>query len=137
MKFSIKPAYSLSFIAIATMLIFNACKKDCPAPVVPLDLAGSTWIDSANVSGIPYKPFTIVFNADGTAAVTFQGFSAFPGTWSKTPNSSVVYIFFDENATTRWKGQGTLNATNTKIEAGTLTRLTPSTINGTFRVTKQ
>jgi hypothetical protein len=129
----------LLFIAVLFTAVFVSCKKkDCPVLVPPVDLNGTTFKGSAIISGtITYNPFTIIFGNDGTCTVTFQGFPPFPGSWSKSPNSSIVYLFFDETATTRWKGQATLNATNNKLEGGTLTRVTPSLISGTFTVDKQ
>jgi hypothetical protein len=119
-------------------LAFASCKKeDCPVNTPPVDLSGTTFKGSAVVGGITYNPFTIVFSSDGSCTVTFQGFPAFPGNWSKSPTSSIVYLFFTESATNSWKGQGTLNTANNKLEAGTLTRITPSAISGTFTADKQ
>jgi hypothetical protein len=115
--------------------IFSCKKEDCPAPSP--DLSGTTWKGSAVVNSATYNPFTLVFNTDGTATVTFQGFPPFSGSWSKTPNANAVNFFFDESATSKWKGTGTLNSTQNKLESGTLTRTAPSVITGTFTVDKQ
>ena len=123
--------FGLSVLLAGSMV---ACKKDAAPPV---DLGGTTWSDSANVSGIAYKPFTIVFKKDGTATVTFNGYSAFAGSWNKPPNSDSVYIFFDESYTTKWKAKGVLTSSNTKIEGGVLTRVTPDALTGTFQISKQ
>jgi|ANMQ01.1.fsa_nt_gi hypothetical protein len=113
--------------------IVGACSKDCDAPI---DLSNTTWEDTAVINGIRYDPFKLQLNSNGSAVITIGGFSPFNGSWSKTPNSNVVYFFFDESATNKWKGEGTLNAANTEI-TGTVTRTAPSVLNGTFRVIKQ
>jgi hypothetical protein len=125
-------------VVLLLIVTVTSCKKECPAPPAPpVDLGGTTWKGSAVVNTITYNPFTIILNADGTASVQFQGFSAFPGSWSKTPNSTTVNLFFNESATNTWKGSGTLNAGNNKLESGTLTRTAPSVFNGTFTADKQ
>ena len=121
--------------AISVVLFISACSKDSDPP--PLNLGSTVWSDSAIINGIKYKPFTLDFKDDGTATVKFGGFSPMPGFWNKLPTSQVVNFYFTESATNTWKGQGTINSTNTKIESGILTRLTPSTISGTFVATKQ
>jgi hypothetical protein len=127
----------LFFTFIVLTAIFSSCKKEtCPVVEPPVNLSGTTFKGIAIISGITYNPFTIVFSADGTCTVTFQGYPAFPGTWNKTPSSSVVYLFFTESPTNSWKGQGTLNSTNNKLEGGTLTRTTPTVITGTFTADK-
>ncbi len=119
------------------ILIITGCKKEeCPTPETPVNLSGTTFKGSAVINTINYNPFTLLFSADGSASITI-GTQSFTGSWSKTPNSSVVYFFFDESSTTKWKGQATLNAANNKLEAGTLTRTAPSTFNGTFTADKQ
>jgi hypothetical protein len=131
--------YFGTLAALATFMAITlvaACSKDKEAPPPP-NLGNTTWKDSAIINGIKYKPFTVQFNEDGTAQVTFAGFSPFKGFWNKLPTSAVVNIYFTESATNTWKGRGTLSTDNTKIESGTLERLTPSTITGTFVVTKQ
>jgi hypothetical protein len=127
----------LLFPLLFLVTVMSACKKDDPAPEPPVDLSGTTFKGTAVIGGISYDPFKLQFNANGTAVVTIGNFTPFPGQWNKTPNSSIVYFFFDENATTTWKGQGTLNSANNKLEGGTVTRLTPSTIAGTFTADKQ
>jgi hypothetical protein len=123
---------------LISFLIMCSCKKDDPTPVTPpVDLSGTSYKGKAVVGGINYDPFILSFVADGTCTVKIGTFSPFAGTWNKTPNSSIVYFFFTENATNSWKGQGTLNADNTKLEGGTVTRLTPSAIAGTFTADKQ
>ena len=139
MKLANKLILSVIVLTSFLMLTLPSCTKDAPAAAAtpaPLDLSGTTWRDSAIVNGITYKPYTMTFALDGTGTETFSGFPAFPGTWSKTPNSNTVYFYFVENASTTWKGQGNLSAGNTII-TGTLTRLTPSALSGTFRVIKQ
>ncbi|MFZ1528609.1 MAG: hypothetical protein WAT19_07660 [Ferruginibacter sp.] len=122
-------------LLLVSALLFFSCKKDDPAP--PVDLSGTTFKGTAVINSINYDPFTIKFNADGTATVTIGSFSPFPGSWNKTPNSSIVYFFFDESATNKWKGNGTLSTNNTKLENGTVTRTAPSVLNGTFTAEKQ
>jgi|GEM_PF-7008839 len=130
-----KRYYSLAVLAAFVAILFTtACSKDSDPPV---NLGNTTWSDSAIINGIKYKPFTLKFNNDGTAEVTFAGFSPFKGFWNKLPTNATVNFYFTESATNSWKGQGEVNSTNTKIENGTLTRLTPSTISGTFVATKQ
>jgi hypothetical protein len=130
-----KNIFLMLFVAA---IAFTSCKKeDCPTVTPPVDLSGNTFRGSAVVSGITYNPFTIVFSNDGTCSVTFQGLPTFSGSWSKSPTSSIVYFFFDETATSKWKGQATLNTANNKLEAGTLTRTAPSAITGTFTADKQ
>lgn len=127
----------LFFIAATMLFVLSSCKKDCPAPVVEYNLGGTTYKGTATAGAVNYDPFTIVFSANGTCTVTFQGFSPFPGTWNKAAGTQTVYIFFTESSTNTWKGQGTLSVANDKIESGTLTRLTPSAVSGTFTTTKQ
>ncbi len=124
-------------VLIIASAFFVSCKKDNPAPPPPVDLGGTNWKGSALVNSITYNPFTIVFNADGTGTVTFSGYAPFPGTWNKAPNSGIVYFFFTESATHKWKGQATLNAANNKLEGGVLTRTAPTVISGTFTTDKQ
>jgi hypothetical protein len=126
----------LMMLIIASAL-FISCKKDCPTPVPPVDMSGTTWKGPALVNPTTYNPFTLVFNADGTGTVTFTGFPAFPGSWNKAPDSGIVYFFFDESATNKWKGQATLNTANNKLEGGVLTRTAPTVISGTFTTDKQ
>ena len=119
--------------AIGTVLFITFCSKDIDPP--PENLGSTVWSDSAIISGIKYKPLILDFRDDGTATVKFGGLSPFPGFWNKLPTSQVVNFYFTESATNTWKGQGTVNGTT--LEGGTLTRLTPSTISGTFVATKQ
>lgn len=121
---------------LITLATFFSCKKDDPAPP-PVDLSGTNYKGTAVIGGINYNPFTLKFNADGSAIITIGNFSPFSGSWNKTPNSSTVYFFFDESSTNKWKGLATLNADNTKLEAGTVTRTAPTSITGTFTAVKQ
>jgi hypothetical protein len=117
---------------------FISCKKeDCPTPEQPVNLSGTTWAGTAVINTLNYDPFTLAFNSDGTATVKIGSFSPFNGSWNKTPNSNEVNFFFDESNTIKWKGKGTLNADKTKLESGTVTRITPSVYTGTFTVNKQ
>ena len=122
-------------LLLVSAVLFFSCKKDDPIP--PVDLSGTTFKGTAVIGTINYDPFTLIFNADGTAQVTIGSFAPFAGSWNKTPNSSMVYFFFNESPTLTWKGSATLSTNNTKLENGTVTRLTPSTINGTFTANKQ
>jgi hypothetical protein len=130
----------LFLFAFTIALFASSCKKtDCPVqvlPTPPVDLSGTSFSGPALVNGASYNPTKFIFSADGTCTVQFTGFPAFPGSWSKSPNSNVVYFFFDESATNKWKGQGTLNATNNKLESGTFTRTAPTVITGTFTADK-
>jgi hypothetical protein len=118
-------------------LAFASCKKtDCPVQTPPPDLSATIWTGPSAVNTIAYTMnFTLA--ADGTMTGSFTGGGTFPftGTWSKSPNSSLVYIFFTQAGNT-WKGQGTLNAASNKIEGGTLTQLTGGAFTGTFNVSK-
>lgn len=127
------------FLFAITLAIFaSSCKKtECPVPVEPVNLGGTIFSGSALIGAITYNPSVFSFFADGSFTVKLGTFSLLYGSWSKTPNSSIVYFFFEESSTTKWKGQGTLNATNNKLEGGTFTRVTPSTISGTFTADKQ
>jgi hypothetical protein len=127
----------LFLAAVIFTVLATSCKKNCPEVVLPVDLSGTTFKGAAVANGVPYDPFVIVFANDGTCTIKFGTFGTFTGSWNKSPNSSIVYLFFTESATNSWKGQATLNATNDKLEGGTLTRVTPSTLAGTFTVTKQ
>ncbi len=121
-----------------TIFIITGCKKEgCPTPEVPVNLCGATFKGAAVVGSINYSTFNLTFNADGSAAVTIGTYAPFPGSWNKTPNSSVVYFFFYESSTLKWKREATLNAANNKLEAGVVTRTVPSAINGTFTADKQ
>lgn len=115
------------------VLSLLACTKEADPPI---DLSGTTWSDSANIGGIPYKPFSVTFNGNGTAQVTIGSFAPFPGSWNKSVSSNQVYFFFDESTTLKWKGEGTLLLDKNQI-SGTVTRTAPSTINGTFTITKK
>jgi hypothetical protein len=121
-------------IAALCFIVINACKKDHEAPV---NLGGTTWSDSAKILTYVYKPFTVAFNQDGTATVTFSGYTPFVGTWNKPANSQTVYFFFEESATNKWKGEGTLNNSNTKIENGVISRTSGPALSGIFHLVKQ
>lgn len=129
MKSFIKPMLALVFLAI----IVVSCSKDADPPI---DLSATNWEDSAVINSIVYKPFKIAFNANGTAQVTIGSFAPFQGSWNKSVSSNQVYFFFDENNTTKWKGEGALIPDKNTI-TGTLTRTTPSVFNGTFHVMKK
>jgi hypothetical protein len=124
-------------LPLLLLVLMVSCKKDVPAPEPPVDLSGTTFKGKALINTIAYDPFKLVFNADATASITIGSFAPFAGSWNKTPNSAVVYFFFSESPTITWKGQATLNAASNKLEAGTVTRITPSTIAGTFTADKQ
>lgn len=125
-------------IAIALITFASSCKKtECPAPEVPVNLAGTIFSGPALINAVNYNPSVFSFFADGSFTVKLGSLTLLNGSWSKTPNSSIVYFFFDESATNKWKGQGTLNATNNKLEGGTFTRITPSALSGTFTADKQ
>jgi hypothetical protein len=121
-----------AFILIVLTASLVACKKDSSEPV---NLGGTIWSDSAVINTVVFKPFTLAFKNDGTMNVTFGPNYTFPGTWNKLPNSNVVYFYFDEDATNKWKGETTLNGN--KMVGGTLTRTAPSAATGTFTATKQ
>jgi hypothetical protein len=129
-----KRSLNLLVTLLLVITVVSCKKKEDPPPV---DLSGTTWKGSAVVNTISYNPFTIVFNADGTATVQFGTIPAFMGSWSKTPNSAAVNFFFDESSTSKWKGSGTLNTENNKLQSGTLTRTAPSALSGTFTADKQ
>jgi hypothetical protein len=128
-----KRSKTLLIVALCIMIL-NACKKDAEPPV---NLGGTIWSDSATILTAVYKPFKVVFNQDGTAIVSFSGYPSFSGTWNKPANSQKVYFFFDESATNKWKGEGTLNNSNTKIESGVLTRTAGTPLYGTFHLVKE
>jgi hypothetical protein len=119
------------------LVLSISCKKDVPAPEPPIDLSGTVFKGPAVFGTISYASFILTFNADATASIKVGGFAPFSGYWNKTPNSSVVYFFFNENDTYKWKGQGTLNAAGNKLEGGILTRLAPSPNSGSFTADKQ
>ncbi len=124
--------------AIAIVLFASACKKtECPVPVEPVNLAGTTFSGPAIINNVPYNPSVFTFNGDGSFTIKLGAVSTLNGSWSKTPNSSIVYFFFDESPTTKWKGQGTLNTINNKLEGGTFTRTAPTPLAGTFTADKQ
>lgn len=115
------------------VLFLLACTKEADPPI---DLSGTTWSDSANIGGIPYKPFSVTFNGNGTAQIIIGSFAPFSGSWNKSVTSNQVYFFFDETTTNKWKAEGTLVVDKNQI-TGTVTRTAPSTINGSFTVTKK
>ncbi len=122
-------------LLLVTAVLFFSCEKDDPVP--PVDLSGTNFKGTAVINSINYDPFRLAFNADGTAVVTIGSFSPFQGSWNKTPNSSIVYFFFEESTTIKWKGNATLDSNNAKLASGSLTRITPSTLSGTFTAVKQ
>jgi hypothetical protein len=128
----------LLLFTLTTILIASACKKtECPVPVEPVNLGGTTFNGSSLINNVSYNPTVFTFNSDGSFVIKLGSVTPFNGSWSKLPNSSVVYFFFDESSTTKWKGQGTLNATNNKLEGGTFTRTAPTALAGTFTADKQ
>lgn len=128
-----KPKIRTFLVVALIVTTVISCTKDADPPI---DLSGTTWSDSANIGGIPYKPFSITFNGNGTAQVTIGSFAPFSGSWNKSVISNQVYFFFDEGATIKWKGEGTLLVDKNQI-TGTVTRTVPSTINGTFTIIKK
>ncbi len=125
-----------NFITLLLVLFtLAACKKQA----VPVDLSDTTFKGTAIIGSRTYDPFSVTFHPDGSATFRFHT-DSFAGNWSKTPNSSIVYVIFDEpfNATTtlKWKGQATLNASNNKLEGGIMNRI-PYPATGTFTAVKQ
>ena len=113
------------FAGISVLLLFfSSCKKDSTTVVTPVDLSNTTWTCSTTVNAIPVTQ-TYIFNANGTlsgSTVSTGGTFAMAGTWSKTPNSSIVYMYFTiVTVPGSYTAQGTLNSTNNKIESGTAT----------------
>lgn len=129
-------------IAITAVALFTgACKKTETVYVSPPDLSNTTWTGTANVPGLSLsnKPFTLIFNADGTLGGAFVNGSSFAvaGTWNLTPNSSTVHLFFTlVSVSGSYVGQGTLTTNNTKIESGVATNATTPSANLNFTVTK-
>ncbi len=128
------------FIAFAmSVLFFTACKKSDPTPTPTPDLAGTTWTGSATIAGIPVTQ-TYVLNANGTlSGATVSAGGSFPnaGTWSKTPNSSVVYMYFTiVSVSGNYSAQGTLNSAGNKIESGTASNSSNATYTYTYTITK-
>lgn len=131
MKF-MKPLMML----IIASAFFVSCKKDCPAPVPPVDISGTNWSGPSTINGINYT-MTLALAANGTLS---GGFNAptypFTGSWNKAASGNLVYIFFVQ-AGNNWKGQCTLNTETNKLEGGTLNQLSGGAFTGTFNVTKQ
>lgn len=126
----------LILFAITIVLFASACKK-CPVPEVvvpPVDLSSTSWSGPATINTLNYT-MTMALAANGNMTGTFNTFT-FAGSWNKSPNSTKVYIFFVQ-AGNNWKGEGTHNSTNNKIEIGTLTQLSGGSFTGTFGITKQ
>lgn len=124
------------FVSAFFFLALVSCKKDDPAPIPPVDLSSTSWSGPSTVNGINYT-MNYTLAANGTLTGGFNSPTyPFSGSWNKTPNSNIVYIFFIQ-AGNSWKGEGTLNSTNNKIENGTLNQLTGGAFTGTFNVTKQ
>lgn len=121
----------------ATLLFFASCKKDDPTP--PADLSNTTWNGSTTIAAIPVTQ-SYVFNANGTlsgSTTSTGGTFALAGTWSKTPNSSVVYMYFTiATVPGNYSAQGTLDGTGTKIESGAATNSSDASYNYTFSLTK-
>lgn len=133
----------LFLVAITALALFSSsCKKDdCPAPVIPPDLSGTTWNGTANVPGLSLtnKAWVLIFNADGTLGGSFTNGSSFAvnGTWNLTPNSPTVRIFFTlASVSGSYIGQATLTTNNTKLESGVATNATSPSANLNFTVTK-
>jgi hypothetical protein len=125
----------LLLAAVLFTALFTSCKKEsCPVPVPPIDLSGAIFKGNFTLNAVSYDNSTIAFKTDGSADYTFPGFPVYPGTWSKTPNSSIVNIMIFTSGT--WKGSGTITADGTKIENGTLTKVGGSGT-GTFTMAKQ
>ena len=132
----------LFLVAVTALALFSSsCKKDCPAPVVPPDLSGTTFTGTANVPGLSLanKPWVLIFNADGTLGGSFTNGASFAvaGTWNLTPNSTTVRIFFTlVSVGGSYIGQATLTTNNTKLEGGVATNATSPTANLNFTATK-
>ncbi len=133
----------LFLVAIASLALFvSSCKKDdCPAPVIPPDLSGTTFTGTANVPGLSLanKAWVLNFNADGTLSGSFTNGSSFAvnGTWNLTPNTTTVRLFFTlATVSGSYIGQATLTTNNTKLESGIATNATSPSANLNFTVTK-
>jgi hypothetical protein len=133
----------LLLVTITAVALFaSSCKKDdCPAPVVPPDLSGTTFTGTANVPGLSLtnRPFVLNFNADGTLGGSLTNGAPFmiTGTWNLTPNSTTVRLFFTlQTVAGSYIGQATLTTNNTKLESGVATNATSSAANLNFTATK-
>jgi hypothetical protein len=133
----------LFLVAITSLALFaSSCKKDdCPAPVVPPDLSGTTFTGTANVPGLALtnKAWVLIFNADGTLGGSFTngGSFAVAGTWNLTPNTTTVRLFFTlQTVAGSYIGQATLTTNNTKLESGVATNATAPMANLNFTATK-
>jgi hypothetical protein len=133
----------LVLAAVLFTALITGCKKEnCPVPTAslpPLDLSGAIFKGNVTFNGVQsFDNTTITFKGDGVLEYKFPGYaSIYPGTWSKTPNSNAVYIVYTADATTVYKGSGTINADGTKLENGTLIRTVGGNGTGTFTMTKQ
>jgi len=129
----------LFFSLVMSVLLFTSCKKDDPAPAPSPDLSGTTWTGPATIGGIAVTQ-TYTLNANGTlsgSTVSAGGSFAIAGNWSKTPGSSVVYMYFTiVSVPGNYSAQGTLNAANNKIESGTATNSSSATYTYTYTITK-
>jgi hypothetical protein len=132
----------LFLVAITTLALFaSSCKKDCPAPVVPPDLSGTTFTGTANVPGLSLtnRPFVLNFNADGTLGGSLTNGAPFmiAGTWNLTPNTTTVRLFFTlQTVAGSYVGQATLTTNNSKLESGVATNATSPVANLNFTATK-
>lgn len=132
----------LLLAAITSIALFaSSCKKDCPEPVTPPDLSGTTWNGTANVPGLGLsnRPFVLTFNSDGTLAGSLTNGSSFAlnGTWNLTPNTTTVRLFFTlATVAGSYVGQATLTTNNTKLESGSATNATTPSANLNFTTTK-
>jgi hypothetical protein len=132
----------LLLAAVLFTTVFASCKKEsCPAPVPPVNMAGTTWNGTISFPGLALNnlPLVLIFNADGTMAgsVTNGSSYAIAGTWNLVPNSSTVRMFFTiVSVSGNYTAQATLTTNNTKLESGSGTNTT-ATYNCTFTATKQ
>jgi hypothetical protein len=124
----------LLLAAVLFTALFTSCKKENNVQETPVNLGGVVFKGRLTLSNQDvYDPTTITLNSNGTANFNLRSSAnnvnlTYPGSWSKMPNSNIVYFFMDEifslppNKTyiSKWKWQGNLNANANKIESGTI-----------------
>lgn len=125
-------------ILVIPMLLITSCKKETVSS--PIDLGGTTWTGATRIAGLTLTQ-TFILNPNGILtgnSVATGSPYANEGTWSKTPNSNTVYMFYKiASVTGTYFASGTLDASGTKIENGRAVNSEDTTFNYTYSLYKR
>jgi hypothetical protein len=129
-------------IILAALLIgilFSCKKKNEEIVVAPFTLSGTTFKGTyTNTVDAEVLPISIKFNADSTINLTRNTLIG-PGKWSKGTSSNLIFINFESTiagALRKYKGNGTINTDNNKIEGTYIEIINPAVVY-TFTTSKQ